>query len=105
MMLLLLLLLAPSLTTAKLLPSFPPNWSVHEHQYANVGGQLRWSGTVYNDAVPTPHPFCKRPTSSKTPNCTFTAYVDDTKQRSSYYFYEPTTAARGIVYFTQPTME
>lgn len=86
------------------LPNFPPNWSVHEQQYADVASSIvNWSGVVSNDQVMSNHPYCKNPSSSKTINCTATSYVDDKKEKSSYYFFEPNTAARGLVYFTQPS--
>lgn len=31
-------------------------------------------------------------------------YVDDTGQKSTYYFYTPNLANRGVVYFVQPVV-
>ena len=99
-----LALTSAAAAAAASLPEFSPSWSVHEDQFADImGSKVSWHGTVYNDLTKFPHPGCRSPISKDPiPNCTATAYVDDTGFKSTYYFFKPEEPDRGVVYFVQP---
>jgi hypothetical protein len=84
------------------LPKFPTSWSAHESQYAHVSASVvKWQGLRFEDQTPNNHTGCKPPTSSEPRNCTATAYVDgSSSDKSTYLFFEPGEAIRGVAYFT-----
>ena len=99
------LIIVQASTSNSQLPNFPTNWQVHEEQYADVPPSIvKWEGTVYNDQTVAPHAGCSKTSSEPSRNCSAVAYVDDNRQKSTYYFYEPERSIRGITYFVQYDM-